>query len=87
MDQDKTVELVTNLDRAAIEEKLRQIVAECKARKLDDVPALLGDFAGMGQADLAKRVTLCLRALSESPEHKVLFTHLELVELNLPNLG
>jgi hypothetical protein len=86
VDQDKTVELVTNLDRAAIEEKLRQIVAECKARKLDDVPTLLGDFAGMGQADLAKRVTLCLQALSGSPEHKVLFAHLELVELNLPNL-
>ena len=31
MDQDKTVELVTNLDRAAIEEKLRQIVAAAKA--------------------------------------------------------
>jgi hypothetical protein len=38
VDHDKTVELVKNLDRPAIEEKLRQIVAEAKARKLDNIP-------------------------------------------------
>jgi hypothetical protein len=32
-------------------------------------------------------VVLCLHALSGSPEHKALFTQLELVELNLHNLG
>lgn len=87
MDQDKTVELVINLDRPAIEEKLRQIVAEAKARKLDDIVALLGDFVGMSQADLGKRVTLCLQVLSRASDHKALFTQLELVELNLPNLS
>ncbi len=87
MDQDKTVELVTNLGRAAVEEKLRQIVAEAKARQLDDVIVLLGDFVGMSQADLGKRVTLCLQVLSGASDHKALFTQLELVELNLPNLG
>ena len=87
MDQDKTVELVTNLDRAAIEEKLRQIVAAAKAQNLEDVVTLLGAYAGMSQEDLRKRVGLCLHALSGSPEHKGLFTQLELVELNLHNLG
>ena len=87
MDQDKTVELVTNLDRPAIEEKLRQIVAEAKARQLDHIITLLGDFVGMSQADLGQRITLCLQALSGASEHKALFTQLELVELNLPNLG
>jgi hypothetical protein len=87
VDQDKTVELVTNLDRAAIEEKLRQIVAEAKAHHLEDITRLLGDFVGAGQGDLQKRVTLCLRSLAESREHQALFTQLELVELNLPNLG
>lgn len=87
MDQDKTVELVTNLDRVAVEEKLGQIVADAKARGLEDIPTLLGAYAGMSQGDLRKRVTLCLHALSGSPEHKALFAQLELVELNLSNLG
>ena len=76
-----------NLDRSAIEERLNQIVAEAKARNLDDIPTLLGNFVGMSQDELRKRVGLCLQSLSESPEHKALFTQLELVELNLPNLG
>ena len=76
-----------NLDRSAIEERLKQIVAEAKARNLDDIPTLLGNFVGMSQDELRKRVGLCLQSLSESPEHKALFTQLELVELNLPNLG
>ena len=87
MDQDKTVELVTNLDRAAIEGKLGQIVATAKAHNLEDIITLLGAYAGMSQADLRKRVGLCLHALSGSPEHKALFAQLELVELNLHNLG
>ena len=87
MDQDKTVELVTNLDRAAIEEKLGQVVAAAKTHHLEDIVTLLGAYAGMSQPDLRKRVGLCLHALSGSPEHKALFTQLELVELNLHNLG
>ena len=55
MDQDKTVELVTNLDRAAVEDKLRQIVAEAKARGLDHVVTQLDNFAGAGKDDLQKR--------------------------------
>jgi len=87
VDQDKTVELVTNLDRAAIEEKLGQVVAAAKAKGLEDIVTLLGACAGMNQDDMRKRVGLCLHALSSSPEHKALFTQLELVELNLHNLG
>jgi hypothetical protein len=87
VDQDKTVELVTNLDRAAVEDKLRQIVAEAKARGLNDIVTQLGNFAGAGKDDLQKRITPCLKALAQSPQHRALFTQLELVELNLPNLG
>jgi len=87
MDQDKTVELVTNLDRTAIEEKLGQIVTAAKTQNLEDIVTLLGGYAGMSQEDLRKRVGLCLHALSGSPEHRTLFSQLELVELNLHNLG
>jgi hypothetical protein len=86
MDNDKTVELITNLDRTAVEKILHQVAAEAKARGLDDIIMLLGDFVGMSAADLNKRVALCLESLSASPEHRALFSQLELVELNLPNL-
>lgn len=84
---DKTVELITNLDRAAVEGILQRVAAEAKARGLDDIITLLGDFIGMSQQELRKRVALCLESLSASPEQRVLFSQLELVELNLPNLG
>jgi hypothetical protein len=83
---DKTVELITNLDRASVEGILQQVVTEAKAHGLDDIVMLLGDFVGMGRADMQKRIALCLESLSDSPEHRVLFSQLELAELNLPNL-
>ena len=83
---DKTVELITNLDRASVEGILQQVVIEAKARGLDDIVTLLGDFVGMSRADMQKRIALCLESLSDSPEHRALFSQLELVELNLPNL-
>jgi len=82
---DKTVELITNLDRAAVEGKLKQVAAEAKTKGLDDIVTLLGDFVGMSQQDLRKRVALCLESLSGSPE-RALFAQLEVVELNLKNL-
>ena len=83
---DKTVELVTNLDRAAVEKILQRVAVEAKAQGLDDLITLLGGFVGMSQVELRKRVALCLESLSASPEHRVLFSQLERVELNLPNL-
>jgi hypothetical protein len=82
--QDQTVEWVSHLERPAVEEKLRQIVAEAKARKLDNIIALLGHFVGMSQG---KRIALCLHALSGASGQKALFAQLEVVELNLPNLS
>jgi hypothetical protein len=86
MDDDKTVELITNLDRAAVEKILQQVAEEAKVRGLEDITTLLGNFAGMSAAELMKRVTLCLQSLSGSPEHRAMFSQFEIVELNLPNL-
>src|SRR3954470_11573079 len=57
---DKTVELITNLDRASVEGILQQVVIEAKARGLEDIVTLLGDFVGMSRADMQKRIALCL---------------------------
>jgi hypothetical protein len=86
MSHDKTVELVMNLDRAAVEDKLQQVVAHARSVHLDDIVVLLGNFVGMSADDLRKRVALCLESVSASPEHQLLFAQLELIELNLPNL-
>jgi hypothetical protein len=86
MSEDKTIELITNLDRPAVEAILQQVAVEAKARELDDIIMLLGEFVGMSEPELKKRVALCLESLSASPEHRTLFSQLELVELNLPNL-
>ena len=83
---DKTVELITNLDRASVEGLLHGVAAEAKARGLEDIITLLGDFAGMSRGELQKRIALCLESLSASPEHRALFAQLEVAELNLPNL-
>jgi len=83
---EKTVELITNLDRAAVEGILKQIAMEAKAKGLDDIITLLGNFVGMSQPDLKKRVALCLESLSASPEHRAMFSQLEVVEINLKNL-
>ena len=86
MSHDNSVELVMNLDRAAVEDKLQQVVVHARSENLDDIVVLLGNFVGMSADELRKRVALCLESLSASPEHRLLFTQLELIELNLPNL-
>jgi hypothetical protein len=83
---EKTVELITNLDRAGVEGILNQVAAAAKTKGLDDIVTLLGNFVGMSQQDLRKRIALCLESLSGSPEHRALFAQLEVVELNLKNL-
>src|SRR5215813_3820679 len=55
---DKTIELITNLDRNAVERILQQVASQAQTRGLDDVITLLGNFAGMGQAELKKRAAL-----------------------------
>ena len=85
-DDDKTIELITNLDRASVEGLLQQVATAAKGQGLDDIITLLGDFVGMSSVELGKRIALCLESLSASPEHRALFSQLELAELNLPNL-
>ena len=83
---DKTVELITNLDRRGIETILTQVAAEARSRGLEDIIMLLGNYAAMSPDELRKRIPLCLEALSDSPEHREIFSQLEIAELNLPNL-
>jgi hypothetical protein len=83
---EKTLKLVTNLDRAAIEARVAEIRKAAQAGKLTDLAALFNGIEGMPRAQMEARVKSALKWLMDKPEHKNLMAQLELVELNLPNL-
>jgi hypothetical protein len=83
---DKTLKLVTNLDRAAIEARLADVRKAAQAASLADVTGALAGFEGAPRAQMEEKVKNALRALATKPEQKSLSAQLELVEINLPNL-
>ena len=83
---DKTLKLVTNLDRAGIEERLGQVRAAAQAASLADLAQMFAGIEGAPRAQLEQKVRNALKWLADKPDHKALAAQLELVELNLPNL-
>jgi hypothetical protein len=83
---DKTLKLVTNLDRAAIESRLVDVRKAAQAANLADVAAALAGVEGAARPQMEEKLRAALRALATKPEHKGLSAQLELVEINLPNL-
>jgi hypothetical protein len=83
---DKTLKLVTNLDRAGIEGRLGQIRAAAQAANLGDLAQMFAGIEGAPRAQLEQKVRNALKWLTDKPEHKGLAAQLELVEINLPNL-
>jgi hypothetical protein len=84
---DKTLKLVTNLDRGAIEARLAQVRKAAQAGNLAQLAALLQGIEGMPRAEMEKRVQSALQWLADKPQHNDLRGQLEIVELNLPNLN
>jgi len=83
---EKTLKLVTNLDRAAIEARLADVRKAAQDAGLADIAGLLGGTEGAARAQMEEKVKAALKALATRPEHKSLTAQLELVEINLPNL-
>lgn len=83
---DKTLKLVTNLDRAGIEERLGQVRAAAQAASLADLAQMFTGIEGAPRAQLEQKVRNAVKWLADKPEHKNLVAQLELVEINLPNL-
>lgn len=83
---DKTLKLVTNLDRAGIEARIAQIRSGAQAANLGDLAQMLTGVEGAPRAQLEAVVRGALKWLADKPEHKALAAQLELVELNLPNV-
>lgn len=83
---DKTLKLVTNLDRAGIESRLAEIRGAAQSAGLGALAQMLADAPGAPRAQLEQKVRNALKWLADKPAHKALAAHLELVEINLPNL-
>ena len=83
---DKTLKLVTNLDRGAVEARLGEVRAKAQAANLAELAGLFNGIEGMPRAQMETRVRNALKWLADKPQHKDLAAQLELVELNLPNL-
>jgi hypothetical protein len=83
---DKTFELVTNLDRAGIEARLEEVRQTAESMLIADLVQPLTGTAGKSREELTARVRAAMQAARDAGEQRLL-TQLELVELNLPNLG
>ena len=86
MSNEPTMKLVTNLDRAAIEAKLREVAAEATAAGLTDLAKMFVGIEGMPAAQIEQRVNNAVKWLADKPEHMRLAANLDLVGMNLKNL-
>ena len=85
-DSEKTMKLVTNLDRKAIEAKLSEVRSTAQAANLKELADMFNGVEGMPRAQIEQKVKNALRWLADKPQHNRLASQLELVGLNLPNL-
>jgi hypothetical protein len=86
MSDDKTVRMVTNLDRKAIEGKLADVRKAAQAANFTELASMFAAVEGMPKAQIEKSVQNALLFLADKPEHQRITIDLELVELNLKNL-
>jgi hypothetical protein len=84
--EEETLRFPTNLDRAAIVERLAKIRESAKASGVADLAAALADVDAMPAAQLGARVIAALAAVQDKPEFRSLATMLQIVAVNLKNL-
>jgi len=85
-DEEKTMKLVTNLDRNAIEAKLAQVRTDAQSANLKELADMFNGVEGMPRAQIETKVKNALRWLADKPQHNRIASQLELVGLNLKNL-
>jgi hypothetical protein len=83
---DKTMRMVTNLDRKAIEGKLAEARTAAQSSNLAELASMFAGVEGMPKGQIETRVANALKWLADKPQHQKITATLELVELNLKNL-
>ena len=86
MAEDKTVRMVTNLDRPAVEARLSDVRKAAQTSNLNELASMFAGVEGMPRAQIEQRVKNALKWLADKPQHQGIAVQLELVELNLKNL-
>ena len=86
MSDDKTMKIVTNLDREGIEKMLGEIRALAQSKSLPELASLFSGVEGMPRAQFEQRIGNAIKWLADKPQHMAITTQLEMVELNLINL-
>jgi hypothetical protein len=85
-DEEKTMKLVTNLDRKAIEVKLAQVRTDALSANLKELADMFNGVEGMPRAQIEQKVKNAIKWLADKPQLNRIASQLELVGLNLPNL-
>ena len=85
-ESEKTMKIMTNLDRSGIEAKLAEVRAQAQSKNLPELASLFNGVEGMPRAQFEQRISNALKWLADKPEHSSLAAQLEMVELNLKNL-
>jgi hypothetical protein len=85
-DYEKTMKLVTNLDRKAIEGRLVQVRYDAQSANLKELADMFNGVEGMPRAQIEQKVKNALKWLADKPQHNRIASQLDLVALNLPNL-
>ena len=85
-DEEKTLKLVTNLDRKAIEARLSQVRADAQSANLKELADMFHGIEGMPRVQIEQKVKNALKWLTDKPQLNRIASQLELVGLNLPNL-
>jgi hypothetical protein len=85
-EHDRTMQIVTNLDRAGIEKKLAQARQIAEAFSLNDAKNALTNTEGKSAAELQEMINRAVSGIIGKPEYGRLQDLLELVELNLQNI-
>ncbi len=85
-EHDRTMQIITNLDRAGIEKKLAEARQVAEAFNLNQVKDLLSNVNGKSAAELQDVIERSVSGLIGNPDYARLQDLLELVELNLKNI-
>ena len=85
-DENETLRWPTNLDRAAIVQRLVQLRADCEAAGLPDLAARLAGVEGKTGGQIGAAVIGALTVLQEKPEHNAIAKQFEMIAVNLKNL-
>jgi hypothetical protein len=83
---EKTLKLVTNLKRDAIEKRLVDARGKAQKSGLSDVAKMLEGIEGAPKPKLEEKVRGAQKLLAGKADHAHILEVLDLVELNFPNL-